>query len=571
MRIPLLHADFEHGSYTKIAKALRKVWPLGGLSLMQSQDSLGVLFGYSGQLDARRHATEAFSHQAGTIGMADVENTVVRRLFLRYGVDPLTGRDLIPRLHLSELAICADSRTDERLSGILRAIEGGLAMATGLGQGSTKAMANLLGPFDEAGYLLHHMSAGDQFKERLREISGIPNASYEVRGERVFVFEKLLRNVQALRMAADDVDLPDIALRLVDGATVAPLEAVDRWKIMPVPYEIEERRRGVVTIRHRPFNARIPGVFNDRVDAQPALVQLLMGEVVPGAGEFNYEGQPMTLCDPLSVDAFTMAPPVQLPGAAAERPWVGNWVEPAVPNWLDGFPPLPEERFIELSHACRAWDAACDVMDQRVVTEARTIWARAGELGLSALNDPDDVVDDGHGEKIKGLRECYPELSMLTDGSLYWQYYMYMPGDADFWDLRRTNDFIAYLAGSLIDDSLDEEGTTSLGKWFLYQLLSGSPVAEAKRFALEVESNRRTANRISRRMSEAMRFLRGVTQGPLRGAKVSTLADLYRLGRKKNSVPVMVEQCLPGVPGTAGRGAQTAVMQRNARRKIHMK
>jgi hypothetical protein len=105
MRIPLLHADFEHGSYTKISKALRKVWPIGDLSLMQSQNVLGVLLHYNGLHDAQREATESFAIEDGSVSMAEVTSSVVKQMFLRYGIEPVSGRELVSKLHLDELAV----------------------------------------------------------------------------------------------------------------------------------------------------------------------------------------------------------------------------------------------------------------------------------------------------------------------------------------------------------------------------------------------------------------------------------------------------------------------------------
>ncbi|TAM95240.1 MAG: hypothetical protein EPN45_23170, partial [Rhizobiaceae bacterium] len=109
MRIPLLHADFEHGSYTKIAKALRKVWPLGDQSLMQAQNALAVVLGYNSLHDAQREATASFSVPDGSLSMEKIAYGVAWRMFVRYGIDLLMARTLVSKLHLTELAVAGIS------------------------------------------------------------------------------------------------------------------------------------------------------------------------------------------------------------------------------------------------------------------------------------------------------------------------------------------------------------------------------------------------------------------------------------------------------------------------------
>lgn len=104
MRVPLLHADFEHGSFTRIAKTLPKHWPLGEQSLMQAQDLLAVLLGYNSQHHARREATADFSIPEGSVSLPQVGNAIAWRMFVRYGIDPLRGQRVVSCLYLVELA-----------------------------------------------------------------------------------------------------------------------------------------------------------------------------------------------------------------------------------------------------------------------------------------------------------------------------------------------------------------------------------------------------------------------------------------------------------------------------------
>jgi hypothetical protein len=121
MRIPLLHADFEHGSFTKVSKAVRKTWPLGDLSLMQSQDVLAILLGYNSQHDARREALPLFSPSflaredvLLTLSMERMSKAVAWRMYVRFGIGLLMARALVSTLHLDELAV-ADITMEARL------------------------------------------------------------------------------------------------------------------------------------------------------------------------------------------------------------------------------------------------------------------------------------------------------------------------------------------------------------------------------------------------------------------------------------------------------------------------
>ncbi|MBN3761206.1 hypothetical protein [Burkholderia sp. Ac-20365] len=105
MRIPLLHADFEHGSITRIAKALRKSWPLGEQSLMQSQNLLTVLFGYNNLHDAQREATASFPFPEGSVSMQQLASSVAWRMFVRHGIDLLRAQEIVAGIHLHELAV----------------------------------------------------------------------------------------------------------------------------------------------------------------------------------------------------------------------------------------------------------------------------------------------------------------------------------------------------------------------------------------------------------------------------------------------------------------------------------
>lgn len=532
MRIPLLHADFEHGSYTKIAKALRKVWPLGELSLMQSQNSLAVLFSYNGLHDAQREATESFSIPEGSLRMKEVESSVVKQMYIRFGIDPVSGRKLVTNLHLNELAVAKISaEAKQRLL-----IEAALQQGAGSIETKDSATAHLF--FDEAGYYFGQNN--DSLRETLRKIEGVPNAVYLVRSDRVFVFEKLLQLVEAVGMTNDDPDFEGTARRLVDDACVTPLEAIEQWKIIPEPYELEELAGGEVAIRHKPFNACVPGFFNSRDAARPALINLLLGKVVTGIGEFEYRGQPLTLREPLDLNGFTMAPPAVGSGVEPNSMWLRlDRIE-----WRPGFSPVPESLFVKAKGAEAAWKRACAGMEEVAGSLVANIWAEAEKLDLGRLNSPVDVVSEHDQEQVKGLRSCYSELPMLSDGTLWSTYDAYQMEcwHTTSWDPGRDEDFIFFLIGLLTDPRCDGYSAIPLGKWVIYHLTRGHGLDNAHRFACQVRFNSDLVGKIANRFGEAMLFLEHDAQAmDLRGQRISTFGDFLRMSRKRFA-PVIVTQ-----------------------------
>lgn len=544
MRIPLLYADFKHGSYTKIAKALRKVWPPGPLSLMQSQDTLAVLLGYNNYFDARHEASASFASPSGSISMKDVGDAVVRQMFVRFRIDPFTARALVPRLHLTELAVAGVSRESEIVQ-LLARMDGGGRRAVGPTGGSAELVL-----IDEAALVLGALA--DPMKERVRAVEAVPNAHYQVRGDRVFVFDKLVRLVQALGLTPDEPDFQVLVTQLVLDATERPEEAVGRWKIIPAPYEIEQLGRGRVAIRHKPFNSRVPGVYDSEADAQPALAKLLVGAVVGGEGQFVYRGQPMTLRDPLDIRGFTMkAPEPNVKGVSSGEgaPTFRAGLYRA--DWRPGFEPVSEELYLEARAVSGQWARACEGMERWVARAVDDVWLKAAELPLGALNDPRDIVPDGESGQVQALRDLYPELLLLSDATLWSAYdnFQLECWHMNSWEARRDDDLIYYLAGQLVDANLRGYGAIPVGTWALYQWMQGGDFTAAKEFAREVHFNSDLADSIARRVDEAMLFLtRSEKEGDLRGEEVSTFGDMFRLSRKRATLSTVVSQSIARGP-----------------------
>lgn len=282
MRIPLLHADFEHGAFTKVTKALRKVWPLGDQSLMQAQNTLACLLGYNSLHDAQREASATLSVADGSLSMDKMVKSVAWRLFVRYGIDLLIAKSLASKLHLSELAAAASTAEARELREIEAAWRKGVML-------------------DEMGYYLNHRDPWpDQTPQLLQR--GMPPYKWAVLPDRrVFLWSQLVAQLEMLpedfvadlqqagklERGADTADsfmmdslVPASCVPLADALASGALASIGQWQVKWVVTEkfdvlgcciVAEKLRGMVP---RMFDA-------DGAEAFAALANLMCGDVVP--------------------------------------------------------------------------------------------------------------------------------------------------------------------------------------------------------------------------------------------------------------------------------------------------
>jgi hypothetical protein len=382
-------------------------------------------------------------------------------------------------------------------------------------------------------------SSDDPLKEALRAIDGVPNAAYRVDGDRVFVFDKLVRLVKKHLSAHPDAPLEDLAPSLVSAASVPAKEAVTDWGIMPEPYEVTATSGNGLLILHRPFNATLPGTFPDLASTNEPMAALLLGGVISGSGDFSYKGQPMSLRAPLD--------PAQLP----PRPMLSSALKVPVDvftvlgdvNYEPGFEPVSAALFIEVSALEAAW--ACDNAAATCHAHERCaeVWARTGELRLETLNDRTD--ESFEAESVDRLRALYPELSMLTDGSLYACFDSFQTDCCLMrsWDPTRNDDFLFYLLGMVAHSQGEADAAERAGHWSACALLHGASLGEALAFGLSAGSYASEIARLTTRLAAAMRFLAQEKTTPaMQGRPIITQGDAFRTGRKYSAVPMLVKQ-----------------------------
>ena len=394
----------------------------------------------------------------------------------------------------------------------------------------------------------------DRLKEDLREIAGVPNAKYLVKDGLVFVFDKLVQLVMERQEGQSDTPLAELACSLIDEATVSAKEAVEVWGVIPVPYESKAFVAGEIAtaktpsnsllIRHRPFNAFLPGRYQDENDVKAAFANILAGGVQAGSGDFTYRGQPMTLCEPLDLALLPT------------RPLAREGLEPA--SWFytelgritfeAGFEPVPEELFNRVKKLESSWRHDIARAANHVQNRADELWARTADLRFETLNDASDEVLEYGLEDLAELRSYYPELSMLSDGSLYSLFDVFQM-ECRFingWSANRDNDFLFYLLGKVVDRKNDHESAKDVGECVADALLHGDNLDAALVYASEAARYNKAIGKLANHVASVMRFLAEDKKATdLRGHSISTMGDAFRIGRKFNTTMMMVEQKFP--------------------------
>ncbi|HHL3045107.1 TPA: hypothetical protein ACQ49P_005130 [Pseudomonas aeruginosa] len=392
---------------------------------------------------------------------------------------------------------------------------------------------------DEFGY--YFGGRNDNLKEDLRKIDGVPNATYLVKDGQVFVFDKLVQLVEEHRKLQPGLPLADLACSLIAEATVSAKEAVEAWGIVPEPYEMTESPASGLMIRHRPFNARLPGTLQSKADIQNAFANLLLGGIQSGNGDFAYRGQPMTLCDPLDTALLPPRPVIE----RVEEPENLGYTALRSVAYEPGFEPVSEALFDDAKEREAAWKNDSTRAARHVQDRAADIWARAATLQLETLDDPTDEVPEYGQEDFAELRPLYPELPMLSDGSLYAWFDVYQSECCyiNGWTASRDDDFLFYLLGKVAGRQHEQDTAKEVGQWAAYALLRGDLLPDALAFGRAAALYDSAISRLARRIADAMRFVaEDKKASDLRGHSITTLMDGFRSARKFCVTPFVAEQ-----------------------------
>ena len=125
------------------------------------------------------------------------------------------------------------------------------------------------------------------------------NLGYVTDGQSILVFEKLA-NLLNSRSEIESITTNDglarqrpTVLEMLQESTISPKRAVQEWRIGHPSYYIDSSESEKIVIRHALLDSQIPVIFDNLLQAQEALAELIMGRIIPGAGDFVYFGQPL--------------------------------------------------------------------------------------------------------------------------------------------------------------------------------------------------------------------------------------------------------------------------------------
>ena len=318
----------------------------------------------------------------------------------------------------------------------------------------------------------------DELKEKILSVEGVIKVRYKVEGERCFVFDALLRRVGELQRANRETPIAELVTQALPDAWMSAQKAITEYKIVPLPFKLIDLD-GKLAILHEPFNAVLPPRFDTESDRQEALAQLLLGERLPGEGEFVFRGQAMTQLEPLDLNLLTTMPEL------GDLPMPGRKIYLRLEHirYHPEMPQLTEQQFNELKEKELTWATGKLAIGEWVYAKAELLWQQL--LGLiDLLPQVEDEIPDYEEENARALRSLYPELKKLSDSALFWLYdnYEYDVYQASSWEAERSYGFLCYLFGCLAEPEEDDT-TRDIGEFVGYALLSGKELGEAIAFA----------------------------------------------------------------------------------------
>lgn len=388
---------------------------------------------------------------------------------------------------------------------------------------------------DEFGY---YFGASDQIKQMIRDVEGVPNVSYRVEGEKVFVFSLLVDLVSKASREKGSM-LSDSEIRdLINQAYLPPIDAVTQYGIQPSQYKTRIVSENSYVIEHEPFNARLPGVYESKEMLNGAIAKLLVGEIVSGPGDFYYKGQAMVLLEPLKLQS-DIEPLTYGYDALTSGAYYCHLKPDAFES---GFSPLTPELYKATLDMERSWAIDEPCAFDKLNESFEATWKSLSEMVLNILDkgDSSDVeLDDEDQEILSSVLKFYPELAKIHPEKVVGYFSDFQ---CNVLHLRRSEayfrekDFVFYLVARAFGaDSKRDLEIPRFGQRIMYFAQQGHEISAATDLASKYTRYSINLSSLCWRIRKAIDFLKEEkVKSVLEGGPIVTFADMMREGRKYN-------------------------------------
>ena len=367
------------------------------------------------------------------------------------------------------------------------------------------------------------------------KIEGVPNAGYQANdSSRVFVFQSLLERVKECLSSEPNTSIAELVAQSLPDAWMSAQKAVVDFEIVPRPYSLIEID-GKLTILHEPFNAVLPPRFDTESKRYQALAKLLLGERLPGVGEFVFRGQAMTRLNPPNLNLLSIKPELGSLPEPEPRSFPRTRLQDI--KYHPELPLLSEQQFEQIKAVEITWKKGKAAISEIVNAQLGELWQILPEFVSLLPQDDDEIpdyilVDEDEEERLRQWRSLYPELQELSDSSFYWLLDSYQEGKEPknwyWWSVpSRDEQWVFDLLGSLVE-STEIENTEEIGIFIGYALLSGKELSEAIAFAQKYEQYYSALVCFDWHLNRCLRYLAAVPDNAvtLPGERVYLLADL---------------------------------------------
>jgi len=396
----------------------------------------------------------------------------------------------------------------------------------------------------------------DELIAKLRSMPNVPPVTYLVRDGKVFVFDALVSLVERGVVSFEDIDESKVDA-LLPRAWVSPEEAVETWKVTPLGYEMvvpQGTAKGVdsdagITIQHSALRATLPGVYANEADARKALAKRLVGEVLPGPGDFVFQGQAMTPNVALDVQSLGEQPTVFPPHSDFQPESFKRFHTLSRVAYVNDSGILSESDFDVLVREHHRWNDVTSAAFAVARDSVQQLWRHvfAFRFETLAVDAPAiDPQDTYRLEELAEARSSFPELWMLTGAQLLTlvdEFVVDALGDRKSSYLR-NDDLIFYLIGKLAAPEHFTAGERAdVGRFATFAMMEGFPISDAMSLAISWMDYERRLLPMARQVNAMMTYLADVqTQPNGTGRSVRTVSESFAGMRSLSFTAHMVTQ-----------------------------